>query len=153
MNDRTPEPPAEDGQRPSALLITGPPGWTSGPMPDAIPELTAADLAAAVGHRGWEVTDHGDHLTAEHRTGSALRVLTAHTAAGLAAKIANAEAAGPAEDPEVTLTEIAALHPTWAVDADQRGHGVEAVRGDVHLWAYNAAELAALLDLADPMVP
>lgn len=153
MNDRTPEPPADDGQRPRALLVTGPPGWLSGPMPAEIPELTLADLAAATGHRGWVLTDHGDYVTAEHRAGTILRVLTAPSAAGLAARIADAEAAGPGEDPGVTLAGIARDHPTWAIDPDGHGHGVTAQRGEVRLWAFCPAELAALLDLADPMAP
>ena len=66
---------------------------------------------------------------------------------------------GPGEPPtipELTLADLAAIardHPSWAVDAAPSGYGVEAVRGDVHLWAYSPAELAALLDLADPMAP
>ena len=152
------QPDSTGRSKPPPILLAGEPGWVSGPCygpgePSAIPELTLADLAAATGHRGWEITDHGDYVTAEHRAGSALRVLTAHTAAGLAARIADAEAAGPGEDPAVTLAGIARDHPTWAIDPDSDGHGVAAQRGDVRLLAFCAAELAALLDLADPMVP
>jgi hypothetical protein len=39
------------------------------------------------------------------------------------------------------------------VDAADHGHGVTATRGDVHLWASDAAGLSALLDVADPLVP
>ena len=46
-----------------AALMTGRPGWNSGPMPD----MTATDLAAAVAPRGWQIAEHGSHLTAEYR--------------------------------------------------------------------------------------
>jgi hypothetical protein len=59
------EQPASAGcSKPPPILLAGEPGWVSGPCygpgePSAIPELTLADLAAAIGHRGWVLTDHG----------------------------------------------------------------------------------------------
>jgi hypothetical protein len=138
---------ADEPTRPGALMI-GRPGWNSGPMPD----LTAADLSAAVGHRGWQVSDHGDHVSAEFRAGSMLRVLASRTPAELAARIADAEAGMPSPDPTSVLVEVAGRHPTWSVDAEPGRHGVTATHGDVHLWAADAAELGALLDVADPMM-
>ena len=137
---------ADRSADPPAALKTGPPGWNSGPMPD----LTAADLAAAVGPRGWEIAEHGGHLTAEHKLGTILRVLAGRTPAELAVKIADAEAAMPGPDPAGALAEVAADHPTWTIAPAASGHGVEATRADVALWAYNTAELSALLDVADP---
>jgi hypothetical protein len=143
----------EDAAPPSpGALLTGAAGWNSGAMPD----LTAEDLAAATAPRGWEVTRHPGHFTAEQRLGTMIRVLCSRTVGGLAHKIAAAEAALPAPDPaEVTgalVAQIAAAHPSWAVGAAEEGHGVTAARGDVVLWAYSAAELSALLDVADPEV-
>jgi hypothetical protein len=138
---------ADEPARPGALMI-GRPGWSSGPMPD----LTAADLSAAVGHRGWQVSDHGDHVSAEFRAGSVLRVLAGQTPAELAARIADAEAGMPGPDSASVLVEVAGRHPTWSVDAEPGRHGVTATRGDVHLWAADTAELGALLDVADPMM-
>jgi hypothetical protein len=105
--------------------MTGRPGWSSGPMPD----MTATDLAAAVAPRGWEIADHGGHLTAEYRLGSMLRVLAGRSPAELAVKIADAERAMPGPEPAGLLDKIAAGHPSWAVDATPSGQGVEAVRG------------------------
>lgn len=138
---------ADESPRPGALMI-GRPGWNSGPMPD----LTAADLSAAVGHRGWQVSDHGDHVSAEFRAGSMLRVLAGRTPAELASRIAGAEAGMPGPAPTSVLVEVAGRHPTWSVDAEPGPHGVTATRGDVHLWAPDAAELGALLDVADPLM-
>lgn len=147
--------PGGDHIRPApAALMTGPAGWNSGPMPGAGPGLTIANVVAAHAHRGWEIAQTGQAaFTAEYRAGSRLHVLAGHSAAELDARIRAAEAAWPGPDPEGLLARIAEDHPTWAVDAADRGHGVTATRGDVHLWAHDAAELAALLDVADPMVP
>jgi hypothetical protein len=137
-----------------AALMTGPAGWNSGPMPGAGPGLTIANVIAAHAHRGWEIAQTGQAaFTAEYRDGSRLHVLAGHSAAELDARIRAAEAAWPGPDPASLLARIAGEHPTWAVDAADHGRGVTATRGDVHLWACDAAELAALLDVADPMVP
>ena len=151
-------PPArrDDGGsgRAPAALMTGPAGWNSGPMPSGGPGLTIADVVAAHAHKGWEIAQTGQAVfTAEHRAGSRLQVLAGHSAAELDARIRAAEAAWPGPDPASLLAQIAEDHPTWAVDAADRGQGVTATRGDVHLWAHDATELAALLDVADPMVP
>ena len=58
----------------------------------------------------------------------------------------------PGPHPASVLAEIAERHPTWSVDAEPGPHGVTATRGDVHLWASDAAELGALLDAAGPMM-
>jgi hypothetical protein len=137
--DRTPAPPA--------ALMAGPAGWLSGPMP----EMTIADVIAACAERGWQISSGpGPVLRAEFQTGTMTRLLIAHTPGELAEKIAAVERGQPAADPSSGLDGIAAAHPGWTVGAAARGHGVEAQRGDVLLWAYSEAELAALLDVADP---
>ena len=144
---------ARGGPAPAALM-TGPAGWNSGPMPGAGAGLTIANVVAAHAHKGWEIAQTGQAaFTAEYRDGSRLHVLAGHSAAELDARIRTAEAAWPGPDPASLLAQIAEDHPTWAVDAADHGRGVTATRGDVHLWACDAAELAALLDVADPMVP
>lgn len=142
------------GRRAPGALMTGPAGWNSGPMPSAAPGLTIANVVAAHAHKGWRIAQTGQAaFTAEYRDGSRLHVLAGRSAAELDARIRAAEAVWPGPDPASLLAQIAADHPTWAVDAADHGHGVTATRGDVHLWASDAAELSALLDVADPMVP
>ena len=49
LGDRIAEADRDADPAPPAALMTGRPGWNSGPMPD----MTAEDLAAAVAPRGW----------------------------------------------------------------------------------------------------
>lgn len=138
-------------QRPHGALMTGPAGWVSGPMPD-LPAPTIADVIAAYAHRGWQIAQTGAAVfTAEYRAGTRLHVLAAHSPADLAARIRDAELAAPlGPAPADLLAEIAAGHPTWAVDVADLGHGVTAQQGETRIWAASAEELSALLDVADP---
>ena len=123
-------------------------------MVSAGPGLTIANVVAAHAHKGWQIAQTGaSAFIAEYREGSRLHVLAGYSAAELDARIRAAEAAWPGPDPASLLAQIAGDHPSWAVDAADHGHGVSATRGDVHLWASDPAELSALLDVADPIVP
>jgi hypothetical protein len=92
MPDPTDHPVSDPGSKPAPILLTGPPGWLSGPCPD--PEGPAEPLRPFAGR--WQIDMQPAQVPvwcALRERGSERRIIVAFSAPELADKLTAVEAA------------------------------------------------------------
>ena len=92
MPDPTDHPVSDPGSKPAPILLTGPPGWLSGPCPD--PDGPAEPLRPFAGR--WQIDVQPAQIPvwcALRERGSERRIIVAFSAPELADKLTAVEAA------------------------------------------------------------